>query len=49
MAQQGTRNVKTDIAIPKERGPSKEWENKNGVHGEGNPNTCFREEAYRGR
>ena len=33
MAQQGTRNVNTDIAISRERSPSKEQENKRGYRG----------------
>ena len=44
MAQQGKRNVNTDIAISREYGLSKEQENKRG-YVEGDPNTCFREEA----
>ena len=38
------RKCKTDIVIPRERGPSKEQENKMGYM-EGDPNTCSREEA----
>ena len=33
MAQQGTRTVNTDIAIFRERSPSKEQENKRGYRG----------------
>ena len=38
------RKCKTDIAIPRERGPSKEQENKRGYM-EGDPNIGSREET----
>ena len=43
MAQLGTTNVKAEIAIPRERDPSKKQGEKRGYTEMGNPNTCSRE------